>query len=155
MGKLILTRGLPGSGKTTWAEKWVGESSGRVRVNRDDTRWTLFGRYSGLTHAGEEMVTKVQQGVAVAYLSVGLDVVIDDTNLNASTVRRWQRVAAENNADFSTFDFWMEPHMCVKMVALRASYGGRDVPTEVINKMYDRYLRNGFPKIEPLEAPHA
>ena len=39
MNKLILTRGIQGSGKTTWARQWVAEDpSSRVRINNDDIR---------------------------------------------------------------------------------------------------------------------
>jgi predicted kinase len=151
MTQLVITRGLPGSGKTTWALKWAAEASGRVRVNRDDTRYTLYGVYSGLTWEGEEKVTKVQQAQAVAFLAAGCDVIIDDTNLNSKTVKGWQKIARANNADFRSQEFWMEPNLCKEWVASRALEGGRAVPDEVIDKMHQRYLSKGFPAIVPLE----
>lgn len=37
--KIILTRGIPGSGKSTWAKTWVAESpETRIRLNWDDMR---------------------------------------------------------------------------------------------------------------------
>lgn len=43
MAKLIITRDLPASGKTTWARSWVAEDPiHRTRVNRDDIR-AMFG----------------------------------------------------------------------------------------------------------------
>ena len=37
--KIILTRGIPGSGKSTWAKAWVAESpETRIRLNWDDMR---------------------------------------------------------------------------------------------------------------------
>ena len=39
MSKLIITRGLPASGKSTWAKQWVLEDpEHRVRINQDDIR---------------------------------------------------------------------------------------------------------------------
>mgnify|MGYP003455142708 FL=1 len=45
MNKLILTRGIQGSGKTTWARQWVAEDpDSRVRINNDDLR-NMLGNY--------------------------------------------------------------------------------------------------------------
>lgn len=45
MSKLILCRGIQGSGKTTWAKQWVLEDpEHRVRFNNDDIR-NMLGKY--------------------------------------------------------------------------------------------------------------
>lgn len=45
MSKLIITRGLPASGKSTWARQWVLEDpKHRVRINQDDIR-LMLGKY--------------------------------------------------------------------------------------------------------------
>ena len=37
MNKIILTQGIQGSGKTTWAKAWVAEDpEHRIRINNDD-----------------------------------------------------------------------------------------------------------------------
>lgn len=151
MSRLSITRGLPGSGKTTYALAWVSWLPGRARVNRDDMRHALFHKYSGLTFSEEQWVTKVQQAQAIAFLGEGVDVIIDDTNLNAKTVKGWQRVAEANRAEFSSVDFDLDPDACKKRVADRAATGRRFVPADVIDKMHQRYLFAGFPEIEPLE----
>lgn len=39
MNTLTITRGLPGSGKSTWAKAWTAaDPTCRARVNRDDLR---------------------------------------------------------------------------------------------------------------------
>ena len=43
--KIILARGIPGSGKSTWARAWVAESpETRIRINYDDLR-NMMGPY--------------------------------------------------------------------------------------------------------------
>ncbi|NUR25646.1 MAG: AAA family ATPase, partial [Catenulispora sp.] len=56
MPKFILTRGLPGSGKTTWAKA----QPGFVRVNRDELRTMLHGGLLG-TGWAEQQVTVAQR----------------------------------------------------------------------------------------------
>lgn len=102
------------------------------------------------------MVTKIQQGQATQMLTEGFDVIIDDTNLNAKTVKGWQRLAQANNARFQNVDFPMGADECKKRVRRRVTeFGGRNVPDDVIDKMHNKYLRTGFPSIVPLEAPEA
>lgn len=153
MTALTITRGLPGSGKTTWDESFVEMSRDPkpVRVNRDETRFLLYGGYSSLSYLQEEEVTRVQQGQACLLLDGGVDVIIDDTNLNAKTVKGWQRIAQRYGARFQNVDFPLESHECKKRVARRVADGGRSVPGDVIDKMHSKYLRTGFPAIVPLE----
>jgi predicted kinase len=153
MTTLTITRGLPGSGKTTWAEGFIEmcRAPKPVRVNRDDTRFLLFGVYSGLTFEGEQQVTRIQQGQANLLLAGGFDVIIDDTNLNAKTVKGWQRIAQANGARFQNVDFPLLPSICKDRVGSRFDQGGRFVPDDVIDRMHLRYLHAGFPEINPLE----
>lgn len=45
MAKIVLCRGIQGSGKTTWAKQWVLEDpEHRVRFNNDDIR-NMLGKY--------------------------------------------------------------------------------------------------------------
>ena len=60
MSKIILCRGIQGSGKTTWAKQWVLEDpEHRVRFNNDDIRNMLgkehvvgatYNGYEGILH---------------------------------------------------------------------------------------------------------
>ena len=42
MSKLILTVGIPGSGKSTWSQQYIRENPNTVRVNSDRLREMLF-----------------------------------------------------------------------------------------------------------------
>ena len=54
MPKIILCRGIQGSGKSTWARKWVLEDpEHRVRSNNDDIR-NMLGKY--WVTSGEEVI---------------------------------------------------------------------------------------------------
>ena len=80
MSKLIICRGLPASGKSTWAKQWVLEDpEHRVRINQDDI-WLMLGKY--WVPSREKLVQEIQFDAVVEALSKEFDVVIDNTNLN-------------------------------------------------------------------------
>lgn len=77
--KIIILRGLPASGKSTWARKWVNEApKERVRVNRDDIR-NMLGPY--WIPQREDLVTEIENQVILGAKEAGYDIVIDATNL--------------------------------------------------------------------------
>lgn len=89
MSEVIVTRGLPGSGKSTWAKDWVAvRPDQRVRVSRDDIRFALFGKYRGKP-VDEDLVSSVEAGMVAAAVKRGKDVVIDSVHLKASYVKKW------------------------------------------------------------------
>ncbi|PZM90647.1 MAG: 5'-hydroxyl kinase, partial [Actinobacteria bacterium] len=81
MTRLILTRGLPASGKTTFARRLQPSV---VRVNRDDLRRMLHGTRL-LTQWAEGQVTVAQRAQVEALLRARVDVCVDDTNLRSRT----------------------------------------------------------------------
>jgi predicted kinase len=106
MGKLILTRGVPASGKSTWAKAWVEEDPlNRVRVNRDNLRWTLGVKGGIGDQWQEEEVTHWQNQMIVRYLSQGKDVVVDNTNLRARHVKELIKLGQKWGAEIEFKDF--------------------------------------------------
>lgn len=137
---LVITRGLPGSGKTTFAREWVGgDDENRVRVNRDDLRHNLLERYWGLTHPQEETVTVAQRAMVRALLEAGQSVVVDDTNLRAKVARGWCDLAAEVGAEFVLVEVDTDVEECVRRDHARGEAGGRLVGEEAIRGLAQRY----------------
>lgn len=134
MPTLTITRGLPGSGKTTWARA----QRGAVRVNRDELRRMLHGRWRG-TDRAERQVTAAQHAAVRALLAAGVDVICDDTNLRAGTVRSLVELAATSGARVWVRDFTDVPLAeCVRRDAARAD--GEQVGEDTIRAMHDRWL---------------
>lgn len=148
--ELLVLRGIPGSGKSTVARAWVAENPGwRVRVNRDDIRFQLYGIYSGLLREQEETVTTVQHAQVTAALKAKLSVVIDDTNLRAQTLKDWLSKAEKFKIPLRVQDIDTPLEVCIERDRLR----DRTVGEDVVRNFHARYIRKGkFPPV-PEYAP--
>lgn len=139
MTTLFVTRGLPGSGKSTWANQTVleAEAGKMVRVNRDSLRLMLHaGRFKG--GRTEQSVTDVRNAVIVYALQAGKDVICDDTNLAPSVMNELQTIADRAQVSFVIKDFTDVPlETCIKRDLQRDASVGKDV----IMGMHNRYLR--------------
>lgn len=154
-GKLIITRGLPGSGKTTWSRDYCAqyEQGMRVRVNRDDLRAMLFGAGYRPSYEFEQTVTEIQHNAIRALLRAGKTAVADDTNLVLKHARALSRLAYEEGAEFEVRDEFLRTALpeCLRRNADRPVE--TRVPVAVIEGMYTRYVRGGLPPIPPYEPP--
>lgn len=147
MTKLIITRGLPGSGKTTMARRWVAEDpADRVRLNRDDLRHSLYGAYAGLTWEQEGAITAAQHSAVAALLDAGKSVIVDDTNLRLRHARAWCDIAAKLGVEFEVRDVLTEATECVERDARRERVVGADV----IRKLDQKFSRP-WPNVQPSE----
>jgi predicted kinase len=135
--KLIMCKGLPGSGKSTWAKKLVQDDPSFVRVNRDDIR--------ELMHCGkpwskdqEKVTVKVRDAMIKAGFKAGKNVVCDDTNLDPRVQRELFKIAQAHRAGFDVKDFTDVPlETCIERDAARE----QTVGIAVIRGMYDKFLR--------------
>lgn len=141
MTKLIITRGLPGSGKSTWAKDWVAAGQGwRLRANRDDLRGMLYGRSGVLERELEEQVTQTQRAIVSAALKSGQDVVVDDTNLRLRFAREWAKFAHIEGVEFEVNDDFLKVPLstCVERDAQRE--GLARVGAVVIHRMHQQFF---------------
>lgn len=138
MTTLHLTRGLPASGKTTWAREWLAGDSTRRRVNRDDLRAMLFDAPT-YSWDQEQQVTELQRATVRTLLRAGHHVVCDDTHLRPKYIREWDRFARANGADIEVHDFPINLEEAVRRDLARE----RNVGGAVIRRMAERFLRKG------------
>lgn len=152
MSTLLILRGIPASGKSTFALNWVAEDpENRVRVNRDDIRFMTFGKYVGVD---ENYVTKVQNDLLVAAFKAGRDVVLDNTNLKTSHVKDVLRLAAKWGVSVAHRDFPIDVEDAIDRDCWRGVGLERMVGEKVIQSFHDRYTRNGkFPPFPEAPAP--
>lgn len=145
MSKMILTRGVPASGKSTWAKAWVEEDPiNRVRVNRDNLRWTLGVKGGVGDQWQEEEVTHWQNQMIVRYLSQGKDVVVDNTNLRARHVKELMKLAQKWGAEVEFKDFPIIYEEAYKRDIVRSLQGERSVGKDVLKMFFDKFVgKNG------------
>jgi predicted kinase len=142
MARLIITRGLPGAGKTTRARVWVAQDpTGRARVNRDDLRDMLHERWLG-TDEQEDQISAAAHAAVEALLRRGVDVVCDDTNLFDEHVLVLRRVAERAGADVEIWDLTDVPvEVCIARDYERGLDGGAYIGDKAIWRMNDEYHR--------------
>lgn len=148
MIEMIITRGLPASGKSTAAKKWVEAGAGhRARVGRDPLRLMLHGGYLG-TADQERQVTTAQRATMAALLATGVSVIVDDTNLHEHYACELRAIADAAGVVFEVWDFTDVPlEVCIRRDAARTE--GR-VGAEVIRDMHRKHLQG---KRLPLPFP--
>lgn len=142
MKTLYMTKGLPASGKTTWAKRKMKEHPGSYkRVNKDDLRAMVDdGHWSG---SNEKFILGVRDYVVSTALNAGLHVIVDDTNLVPKHEARLRQLAQQGGAAFEVVDF---THVGVEECIARDQKRPNYVGEPVIRKMWRQHLA---PKIMP------
>lgn len=140
---LIMTKGLPGSGKSHWARALVRDEPGYVRVNKDDLRDMLHdGKWS---QDREKLVLRVRDLAIVDALQSGKHVIVDDTNFGLKHESRLRELAKANGAAFEIKDFTqVSIDTCIERDLKRT----KSVGEAVIRKMWRDYLAPKPPVIE-------
>lgn len=140
MLKVILTIGVPASGKTTWANALCSNSSNNtVNLNRDDIRKSIFGLTNPqeykFTKDKEKLVTRTQLAMAKAAVLMNKNIIISDTNISERTRNTWKNFCRDEVLQYAEQLFPISLDEAHRRNALRD--GG--VPPDVINKMYFNY----------------
>lgn len=142
MSKIIMLKGLPGSGKSTWANQYVTDHPNSVRVNKDDLRRMLRGpKWSKSLEPG---VLVTRDNIVSWALANGRDVIVDDTNFAPKHEERLREIACTMEADFEVKFIDTPLKDCIKNDLHRLNSVGE----KVIRRMYNQYLNTQSPKVE-------
>lgn len=140
--QVIILKGLPGCGKTTWAKEQIDKYPGRYkRINKDDLRLMLDnGKWS---QGNEKFVLKVRDALILLGLQEGYHVIVDDTNLHPKH-ERTIRELVQDLAQVEIKDFTHVPlDTCIERDRHRPNYVGE----QVIRTMYRDFLQPKPPVI--------
>ncbi|SRR6266516_5013 len=136
MKKVIILKGLPACGKSTWAKQQLTESPGNYkRISKDDLRLMLdAGKWS---KGNEKFILNVRDALIVSALEEGCHVLVDDTNLHPkheTAIRELVKGLAQVEIkDFT--DVSLET--CLERDKNRPNYVGE----QTIRKMYRDFLQ--------------
>ncbi len=119
--KLILTVGLPRSGKSTWALM-----QGHPIVNRDAIRLALHGEQ--YIQAAEDMISAIEMYMVKSLFLAGHStVIVDSTHMKQTYIDRWNY----GNWDLQTRVFDADVTTCIE----RAKSDGRTDLIPIIERM--------------------
>ena len=130
-----MLKGLPASGKSTYAKELVSKNHNWVRVNKDDLRAMMNnGEFS---YKLEKQIVKTERELVDIALKNGKSVVIDDTNFNLDHELFFRGSARQYGAEFNVKFFDTPLEECIKRDIKRPNGVGETV----IRRMYDQYLK--------------
>lgn len=141
--KIVILRGLPGSGKTTWAKNLMKKHPGEYkRVNKDDLRAMIDnGKWS---RGNEKFILKIRNDIILRAITEGYNTIVDDTNLAPKHIEQITKIAT-GLAEVEIKDFTdVKVETCIKRDLLR----DRSVGKDIILEMYNQFLKPEKKKIQ-------
>ena len=135
-GQIVLfLRGLPGSGKSTYARQLVTLQPDRwIRLNKDDLRGMMHDHK--WSKGREALVVQTERQLAEQALADGLSVIVDDTNFALKHEAYFQELADDKNVPFIVKFFDVPVEECIKRDLARRRSVGKDV----ILRMHAQHL---------------
>ena len=131
MSKLIVLSGIPGSGKSTWAHKYVAEHTNTIILSTDDLRFELFGSYL-INSDHEKIMRKTLITRAISAANQNIDVVLDSAVVKNKGRLRWYRQLGQYFDSCSLVIIEADLNICL----MRNKQRDRHVPEPVIQEMY-------------------
>lgn len=130
--KLIILVGPPGSGKTTYANKYVEENGYSIHLSSDVIRKDLWGDES--IQGDNNEVFSIMQDKAIKALNNGLNVLYDATNMTRKD-RSYIISLCPKFVQIEAHIIWAPIETCIQRDVVRE----RTVGKEVIDKMLKRF----------------
>lgn len=151
--KVLILQGIPACGKSTLAKQLVrGEMAYTFvygqgqwkRVNKDDFRKQFD--ESIWSEQNEKFLLAVRNYTIERALKDGLNVVVDDTNLNPRHIHDIGIIADEYGAEVQFKFFPIELEEAIKRDAAREAKGEATVGAKVVKKIHSQ-LKDGLPRL--------
>lgn len=133
MGKVFILVGAPASGKSTWAENYIGDHPNTLILSSDALRKEYYENES--IQDNPAFIFKVMRERLDNFLKIGYNVIIDATNMNRKNRKGYLAIAKKYNAETNAIVFATPYETCLR----RNEERGRKVPEGIIKKMISRF----------------
>jgi predicted kinase len=140
--KLIITRGLPASGKSTWADEYIKEYPNTVKIEKDEIRkdGRLFeGGEFNYKRGDEAIVLKERDRLVRQALQERKSVISSDTNLVSKHIMQLSNIARQNGAKVEIKNFLDVP--LKDLIDRDLGRGDKMVGEQVIRKMFHDHVK--------------
>jgi len=155
MRTIVITKGLPASGKSSYARDYQEKNPNFKIVNKDSLRGMLdSGKWSNIN---EKHICACRDELVEISLLNGFDVILDDCNLNPAHENRMRELSKEMNSmyregdgspmevEIQIVDFTqVSPEVCIERDRKRFNYVGE----KAIMDMYEKFIKPKPPVVE-------
>lgn len=142
---LILLVGPPGSGKTTYAEKYLSEHSNTVYLSSDKIRKELWGD-EGTQGDNNEVFYRMQTR-AINSLNFGSDVIYDATNITRKD-RSYIISLCPKFVKIEAHIIWAPIETCIERDADRKRTVGKEIIDKMLKRFQAPYYDEGIDEIK-------
>lgn len=149
MKRIILCKGIPASGKSTWVLKEMGAHCGKYkRFSKDDMRKMIDGYYRGSDC--EHFIACVRAECVELALIQGYDVILDDTNFSNKNFHMACDIA-ERVGDVRVLEKFFE--IKLKDALRNNAQRSNPIPEHIIESMYNKYIKNSRVDVRDVYYP--
>lgn len=143
--KFILLVGIPGSGKTTYAKKYIEETLNTVHLSSDTIRKELYGDESIQGNPAD--VFSLMQKRAIEALNNGQNVLYDATNITRKDRASIISVCPKF-AKIECHIIWAPIEVCIERDAERDRTVGKEVIDRILKRFQAPYYDEGIDEIK-------
>jgi len=140
MQEIIFLKGLPASGKTTWAINFCKSNPNYRRINKDDIREEFYRENGGPIEWSKKFENEVlseQRNRGNELLANGFSIIVDDTNFAQKHEQYWTEISKNLGVSFNMMQFTTSIEECIR----RDKEREKSVGEGVILDMYNRHIK--------------
>jgi predicted kinase len=147
MQKVLILKGCPASGKSSYCRELLASEQGWKRINNDDLRRTVD--FSVWSPENEKTIKRLRKNMIIDFLSNGYNVVIDNVNAGTDQFKECCKIVGKLNIDADVFEksFFLSLDELIERDSKRI--GIEKVGEEVIRKFWSKLGKQGFEKYNP------